>query len=561
MMMAACAPSAGESRSGGGSAGTGQVQSASTPKRLTAAIRGLAVVAYQKLNPRSNIPGEDSLERLAASGLTVPALDGNGRLPRLADAAPTVDNGNWKLLPDGTMETRWTIKDGARWSDGTPITTDDLLFTMQVVRDKELPIFDHAAYASLGSVETINNRTVVAHWTKTYIYADQLFSFEIALPFPKHKLEQAYLNDKEHFTDNPGWGPEMVGSGPFKVKDWQLGSLVVFEANDQYILGRPKIDEITVKFIPDPNTLAANILAGAVDTTWGGRTDIEWAQEVYGKWQDGKLDTYTSLMLQIYPQMIGSTPAVISQSADFRRALTMALDRQAMADTFQLGRSSVGHTFLAPSEPEYQFIEPAIVKYAYDPQRSLQILQGLGYTRGTDGALRDASGQQLSFQVRTSQGDVTQEKAMQASADDWQRLGAEVERFLVPPQRANDAEFRATFPSFDVKRQAGTMDYAKSFLTRAIALPTNNFLASGNNSRYSRPEMDAAINNYYTTVPWDERMEYARQVVHELSDDAAWIGLYYVVEPGLVPNKLTNLRAGRAEVNRLDFIHEWDIQR
>jgi hypothetical protein len=53
----------------------------------------------------------------------------------------------------------------------------------------------------------------------------------------------------------------------------------------------------------------------------------------------------------------------------------------------------------------------------------------------------------------------------------------------------------------------------------------------------------------------------AWELTHEFSVDAAWIGLYYVVEPGLVPNKLTNLRAGRAEVNRLDFIHEWDIQR
>src|SRR5438132_6168013 len=122
----------------------------SVPKRLTVAIRGNAVVAYQKLNPRSNIPGEDSLERLAAAGLTVPNPTGIGRLARLAETDPNVDNGLWKVAPDGSMEVRWTIKQGAVWSDGVPITTDDMLFTAQVVRDQDLPIFSHVAYASMG---------------------------------------------------------------------------------------------------------------------------------------------------------------------------------------------------------------------------------------------------------------------------------------------------------------------------------------------------------------------------------------------------------------------------
>jgi len=297
-----------------------------------------------------------------------------------------------------------------------------------------------------------------------------------------------------------------------------------------------------------------------VETEWGDRIDIEWAQAVADKWQVGTLGTHVNNMIQIYPQMMGSTPAIISQSADFRRALLMALDRQAMADTFQLGHSSVGHTFVAPTEPEYPFLEPAIVKYDYDPARALQLLAGVGYTKEGDGTLRDASGQQLAFQIRTSQGDVTQENAMQASADAWQKLGVDVERFLVPPQRANDAEFRATFPSFDVKRQAGTMDYAKSFQTSQIALPENSFLVSGNNSRYSRPAMDEAVAQYFTTVPWDDRMAYGRQIVHLLSDDVGWMGLYYVVDPDLLPNRVVGRRHARNELNELDFIHEWDLR-
>ncbi len=556
VMLAACAsPPASPSASQ-----RSEAPAQSGPKRFTGATRGNPHTVYQKLNPRSNIPGIDYIERLVATGLTVPTIDGAARMPRLAETVPTIENGGWVLLPDGQMETRFTIKPGAVWQDGTPFTTDDLVFTAMVVRDKALPVFGHVAYDSLDTVEALDSRTIVARWSKPYIKADQLFSHDIALPIAKHKLEEAYNTDKEHFIEHPYWSTEFVGTGPFKLKRWEPGSYMVLEANDRYIMGRPKLDEVTVKFIPDPNTLAANILTGEVDMPWGGRIDIEWAQHVADQWQGGKLVTGLSSMLQIYPQHINPTPAIVA-NVEFKRAMLYALDRQTMADTLQPGNVPLGHSFLSPLEPEWPYVESAIVKYAYDPNRALQILEGLGYTRNAEGKLQDRSGQRLAFQIRTSQGDVTQEKAMFASADDWSRLGVEVERFLVPPQRANDAEFRATFPAFDLKRQAGTMDYATSFHSRGIALPQNNFLVSGNNSRYSRPEMDTAIDRYFTTVPWDQRMEWGRQIVHLLSDDVGWIGLYHLIAPELIPSRVTGLPVtAKVEVSMLDAIHEWDVR-
>jgi ABC-type transport system substrate-binding protein len=140
----------------------------------------------------------------------------------------------------------------------------------------------------------------------------------------------------------------------------------------------------------------------------------------------------------------------------------------------------------------------------------------------------------------------------------------EVERHLVPPQRANDAEYRATFPAFDLKRQGGTMEYATSFHSSRIALPENNYLVSGNNSRYSRPEMDVLIDRYFTTIPVPERMEVGRQVVRMLSEDVGWIGLYYQVSPILLPSKVPNLRIsaspGTWGDQMVEFLHEWEIR-
>lgn len=529
-----------------------------TPKRLTAAIRGMPTIAYQKMNPRSNVVGVSSIERLVNTGVTVAAPDGKARLARLVEAAPTVENGGWKVLSDGGMETRLTLKPGLLWHDGTPMTTDDLVFSMQVWKDKDFPIFSHVALQTVSGVEVVDQRSVIVHWTQPYIHADQLFGSELVLPVSKHKLGDAYLSDRDHFLDHPGWGLEMVGNGPYKIKNWEVASFVTLAANDQYLLGRPKIDEIVVKFIPDPNTLAANVLAGDVDFGWGGRLDIEWAMNVANQWQGGKVDNRPNSMLQIFIQHINPTPAVVS-NVTFKRAIIMALDRQQIVDTLRFGLTSIGHTFIAPDQPEYPYIESSIVKYPFDTRQSLQLFESLGYTKGADGALRDRNADQLHFQIRTSQGDVRQEGVMCAAADDWSRLGADVERFLVPPQRANDAQFRAEFPAFDVKGQAGTMDYATSFHSQGIALPENNYLASGNNSRYSRPEMDAAIDKFFTTVPWDQRMEYGKQLVRLLSDDVGWIGIYYDISPQLNPSRVLNVPAA-AEAVQMDSVLDWDIK-
>jgi ABC-type transport system substrate-binding protein len=201
------------------------------------------------------------------------------------------------------------------------------------------------------------------------------------------------------------------------------------------------------------------------------------------------------------------------------------------------------------------------VRYEYDPRKATQVLEALGYARAADGVFRDRANEKLAFQIRTSQGDVLQEKAMYASADDWQRLGVDIERHLVVPQRATDAEYRATFPAFDLKRQAGAMSYATSFHSSRVALPENNYLVSGNNARYRHPELDSLIDRYFTTIPLDERMDLAARIVHHVSDQVAWMGLFYQTDPDLVSNRLHNRLLAQASNSSLLWnAHLWEMK-
>jgi ABC-type transport system substrate-binding protein len=116
-------------------------------KRITAGIRGAPKsLSQQKTQPQlGSVPGLDGVEQLVHAGL----VQGNDRglvIPQLAEAVPSLENGLWKLFPDGRMETTWQIKPAVTWHDGMPLTADDLLFAMRVEQDKDLAIPRHAVY-------------------------------------------------------------------------------------------------------------------------------------------------------------------------------------------------------------------------------------------------------------------------------------------------------------------------------------------------------------------------------------------------------------------------------
>ena len=169
------------------------------------------------------------------------------------------------------------------------------------------------------------------------------------------------------------------------------------------------------------------------DMRRGGRISTEWAMNVRDQWREGSLVMVFRSMLQTFPQFINPTPPVIAD-LQFRRAMVHAIDRQQMVDTLQFGLTSVGHTFISPREKEYPDIESSIVKYDYDPVRSGQMIEALGYHKVGDSLFRDSAGEKLTVQIRTSQGDDRQGGHDQNGGDcdvRWFHRGASCETDVI----------------------------------------------------------------------------------------------------------------------------------
>jgi peptide/nickel transport system substrate-binding protein len=524
-------------------------------------IRGNPFALAQAINAggAGTVPGVDQVEALIHTGLAVE--DGQGRLqPRLAETVPSQTNGQWRVFPDGRMETTWKLQPKLVWQDGTPFTPEDLVFTVQVLQEPTVELARTPAYELIERIDSSDPLTITVTWKKPFIKADALFatinvSNQRILPMPRHLLEADFRQDPTTLTQLPYWTRSFVGLGPYRVHDYLEGSHMVLRASDTFIHGRPKIDEIEVKFIPDPNTIAANVLADAIDLTLGGRFSIDWGLNLRDRWPSGRMEVgSTGSFMGIFAQLMTPNPPVLGEVA-FREALLRSMDRREMSDTIQAGLAPITHSLIGEDQPEFRVVDPHVVKYDYDPRRAAQLVESFGYTRGADGGFRDSSSQRLGLEIRTRAGDDLQEKTLWGASDYFQRLGIAMDHLIFPALRANDREFRSTHPGLEVVRQPAGGDALQRYHGTDVPTAENQYRGV-NRTRYRSAELDSFIDRYLTSIPERERSEALAQAVAHMTRNIVVMGVYSIVDPTMVSNRLTGVDLGNPTWNA----HEWTVK-
>ena len=165
------------------------------------------------------------------AGLT--AYDGQGRLlPRVARKVPSIADGDWKVLPDGGMEVTWKLRPGARWHDGTPLSSEDFVFGIQVVRDPEVPLPRTGGVPLVREVTAPDPETLAIRWSQTYFGANQGSPTEFPA-VPRHIVGDLYRQgDKQALVNSPYWAREFVGIGPYKMGEWAPGAYTEARAGE-----------------------------------------------------------------------------------------------------------------------------------------------------------------------------------------------------------------------------------------------------------------------------------------------------------------------------------------
>ena len=527
------------------------------PKRVAAVIMGDPSHFEGRFNPSiGSVPGLDTLEEMVNAGMAN-FTDQGALRAQLAEAVPSLDNGLWKLLPDGRMETTWKIRAGAAWHDGMPLTADDLVFTVRADQEKQVPGFGNVIDTMIERAEAPDPSTFIATWKGPFVGADTLFTRVRGLPLPKHILEEPYNEMKAALVDHPYWGQQFVGTGPYKLRELVSGSHLILDANDQYVLGRPKIDVFEVKFTPDANVLMTTILSDAAEITFGARISIDQALQVQDGWRNGTVLFTPWGWLVAMPQFLNPNPAVLLD-VRMRRALQHAIDRQVIVDNLLFGKTPLADSSVAPNEADFKDIESAIVHYPYDPQRAAQLMTDLGYSRGGDGVLQDSSGQRLTIEARSNNQLDTQVKALAIVSDFWRRSGVNVDEMIYGLQRVADREYRHTRPGFEVLGFNNDPESFANFHSRQTPLPETGFLGQ-NRTRYQNPEYDALVDTYFVTIPRPARMEVLGKIVQHFGEQLILLPLAYTTNHVAVGNRFKNVTGRGPNATEGWNAEQWEL--
>lgn len=343
----------------------------------------------------------------------------------------------WSRRDDGLTYTL-SLRSGVAWSDGQPFTADDVLFTFDVA-------YDEKTGSTLGDSVKVDGRplavrapdahTVVVTFPSPFAPGVRLLD---NLPIlPRHKLEGALKAG----TFAKAWGlttppSDIVGLGPFTVKEYVAGQRLVFERNPHYWrtdargATLPRLDGITFEIVPDQNTEVLRLEAGQIDATLTEITAENYST-VKSAADRGALRLLDlgvgldvdSFWFNLKPGAFKNDPrASWLQRDELRQAISLAIDRQAFADTVLLGAGAPVYGPVTPANRKWYRADA--VPAAHDVAKARGLLASIGLVdRNRDGILEDAGGRPARFTVITPAGATTLEKGAAIIRDQLKPLG------------------------------------------------------------------------------------------------------------------------------------------
>jgi peptide/nickel transport system substrate-binding protein len=369
----------------------------------------------------------------------------------------------WSASPDNLTYTL-TLRDGVTWSDGTPFTSADVVFTFQAVYDPKVNSILASALKVNGQplkVSAPDPRTVVVTLPATF--GPGIAILDNLHLVPKHKLEAAFRNgtfaQALAVTTPPA---ELALLGPFVLRSYEPGQRIVFDRNPRYWkkdaagVQLPYADQLVLEVVPDQNAELLRLQAGQIDMMQQQirPEDVATLRPLVdqGKARVIELGVGTDPDLLFFnlrtPYWQKDPRRDWILRKEFRKAISHAVDREAYANTVFLGS---GVPIWGPITPgNKDWFSPNIQRYAHSIDRAKEILAGLGLTnRDQDEWLEDANNAEARFTLLTYRGNSSLERGAAVLRDALRPAGIAVDVVALEQgalvQRMVKGDFEAIF--------------------------------------------------------------------------------------------------------------------
>ncbi len=431
----------------------------------------------------------------STSSVGLTAANQNGEyVPVLAAALPTISDDNktvtWKLRPD------------LKWSDGQPLTSDDVKFTWEAVSNPNSGAFNETTgFELIESVETPDATTAIIHYAEPFVGYMGQFAAGV---LPRHATGQP------EEMGNWAWNRQPVGAGPFIVTEWKSGESLTLERNPNYFeSGKPYLDKLIFRIIPEPSAQTAVMKQGEAQVhLWPGEGAAEYDQLMSGAAKQVLVPGIWNMAIDFNLSRpgdndpSGADPHPMLGDLRVRQAIAHAIDYDTLINTVMQGQ-------VAPSTNPfaygwYKCDLPR--KYVFDVAKAKQLLAEAGWVEGADGirmaqgVANAADGTRLSLELQGYTSYEPLQRTEEFIVENLKAVGIEA--------RLQNYDFSIIFGSFADGSPRMTGDYDMLIYDRgygidpqgdvaatyvSTAIPSADNVDGGNIWRWVNPKADEAV--------------------------------------------------------------------
>ncbi|HMM37958.1 MAG TPA: peptide-binding protein [Desulfovibrio sp.] len=442
---------------------------------------------------------------------------------------------SYEVLEDGRL-LRFRLRPGIRWWDGVELTAKDVEFTYKLMIDPKTPTAYAEDYLAVKSFTVTGRYSFEVRYDKPFARALVTWALSI---LPEHALAgQDLMNTK--------YSREPLGCGAYKIKEWLPGSRLVLTANAEYFEGRPHLDEMVLRVIPDQATQFLELKAGNLDEM--GLSPYQYLFETNGpEWKE-RFRKYEYLSFG-YTYLGYNLDSPLFSDVRVRRALDFAIDKEEIVKGVLAG---LGVPAVGPYKPGTWVYNESLKPRAHDSGRARALLAEAGW-RDTDGdGLLDKGGRPFAFTILTNQGNTQRIQAATIIQRRLRDVGVEarirtVEWAAFIKEFVNKGRFDALVLGWNITQDPDIYDVWHSSKAEPGGL---NFV------HYRNPELDELLEEGRRTLDQNRRKRIYGRVQEILHEDQPYCFLYVPMSLPILQARIQGVAPAPAGID-YNFYQWW----
>ena len=369
------------------------------------------------------------------------------------------------------------LRKNAVWSDGVPISAEDVRWTWQAHIHPDVAWESAYMKEHIRDVEVVDPHTVRFHFSRVYV--KQMQDVNEGLILPKHLWSKLPF---EKWRESPDWFRQnLVASGPFKIESWTPQQEMVLVRNERYWKqDRPYLDRVVMRFVPDASSLMTQLLNGELDFV------AQVSPNDAARIKDRPDLTMIPFWSNLYVVVAWNGARPLFGDPEVRRALTLGIDRQAIADTQLPG--GTGRVGISPIIQAVWAHDKTLQPWPYDPAEARRILAAKGWKDTNGDGILDRGGKKFSFELTSNAGNQLRNDAAVMIQQQLRQVGIEaiprVLEFNTVVTDTRSGNFDATVTGLTMDT---SLDLEGNYHTRSIGELKDNYF------HYSNPEVDRLI--------------------------------------------------------------------